>query len=206
MFLAGTIRLPLSWGRVSWKSHHAMMAERAANACAPTDQNLSLKPATRGEQILNHIAYFRMDEGLRIWQRCVTPLRPCHRCSRSQPLRPAAEVVDVIQPPSVASNGFVTGAGNTGAINVKRVSFCPMEMHNVAGIMVQEHPDQLCERGTSFGYNTLVNDFRLETMGERITGIYQHIRCNNQWRTIERNANLSLPCTSGLRGWWRLVH
>jgi len=62
-------------------------------------------------------------------------------------------------------------AGNTGcAINVKKGQFlAPGEMANVAEKIAStgNHNIMLCERGTTFGYNTLVNDFRgLETMAE----------------------------------------
>jgi 2-dehydro-3-deoxyphosphooctonate aldolase (KDO 8-P synthase) len=82
-------------------------------------------------------------------------------------------VVDVIQIPAFLSRqtDLLLAAGNTGKpINVKKGQFlAPGEMHNVAEKIASTGNTQimLCERGTSFGYNTLVNDFRgLETMGE----------------------------------------
>jgi 2-dehydro-3-deoxyphosphooctonate aldolase (KDO 8-P synthase) len=55
-------------------------------------------------------------------------------------------------------------AGQTGAaINVKKGQFlAPWDMHNVAAKIAStgNHKIMLCERGTSFGYNSLINDFR----------------------------------------------
>jgi 2-dehydro-3-deoxyphosphooctonate aldolase (KDO 8-P synthase) len=119
---------------------------------------------------------------------------------------PAAEVVDVIQIPAFLSRqtDLLLAAGNTGKpINVKKGQFlAPWEMHNVAEKIASTGNTQimLCERGTSFGYNTLVNDFRgLETMGE--TGIPRDFRCHTFGATTGWagqfirgvNANLSPP-------------
>jgi 2-dehydro-3-deoxyphosphooctonate aldolase (KDO 8-P synthase) len=62
-------------------------------------------------------------------------------------------------------------AGETGkAINVKKGQFlAPWDMKNVAAKIESTGNTNimLCERGTSFGYNTLVSDFRgLPTMAE----------------------------------------
>ena len=66
---------------------------------------------------------------------------------------------------------MLLAAGETGKpINVKKGQFLgPWEMANVAEKIASTGNDRilLCERGTSFGYNTLVNDFRgLEIMAE----------------------------------------
>jgi 2-dehydro-3-deoxyphosphooctonate aldolase (KDO 8-P synthase) len=78
----------------------------------------------------------------------------------------AAEVCDVLQIPAFLcrQTDLLLAAGMTGkAVNVKKGQFlAPWEMKNVAE-KVQSTGNQkimLCERGTSFGYNTLVNDFR----------------------------------------------
>ena len=59
---------------------------------------------------------------------------------------------------------LLLAAGKTGrAINVKKGQFlAPWDMRNVADKIVSTGNDQilLCDRGTSFGYNTLVSDFR----------------------------------------------
>ncbi|MEX3008005.1 3-deoxy-8-phosphooctulonate synthase [Hoeflea sp. TYP-13] len=85
----------------------------------------------------------------------------------------AAEAVDILQIPAYLcrQTDLLVAAGETGkAINVKKGQFlAPWEMANVAGKIATTGNDNilLCERGTTFGYNTLVNDFRgLPTMAE----------------------------------------
>jgi len=86
---------------------------------------------------------------------------------------PAGEVVDVIQIPAFLcrQTDFLLAAGRTGrAINVKKGQFlAPWDMGNVAEKIASTGNDaiMLCDRGTSFGYNTLVSDFRgLPTMAQ----------------------------------------
>jgi len=77
-----------------------------------------------------------------------------------------ADVVDVLQIPALLcrQTDLLLAAGATGkAINVKKGQFmAPWDMANVAAKIVSTGNRQimLCERGTSFGYNTLVSDFR----------------------------------------------
>ena len=79
---------------------------------------------------------------------------------------PAAEAVDVLQIPAFLSRqtDLLLAAGATGAaINVKKGQFlAPWDMANVVHKIESTGNDRilLCERGTSFGYNTLVNDMR----------------------------------------------
>ncbi len=77
-----------------------------------------------------------------------------------------AEVVDVLQTPALLSRqtDLLLAAGETGkAVNVKKGQFmAPWDMANVAK-KVESTGNMnvmLCERGTSFGYNTLVSDMR----------------------------------------------
>ncbi len=80
--------------------------------------------------------------------------------------KPAAEAVDVLQIPAFLcrQTDLLLAAGRTGRpINVKKGQFlAPWDMANVAAkIASTGNADVLlCERGTSFGYNTLVTDFR----------------------------------------------
>jgi 2-dehydro-3-deoxyphosphooctonate aldolase (KDO 8-P synthase) len=79
---------------------------------------------------------------------------------------PAAEVVDILQIPAFLcrQTDLLLAAGATGrAINVKKGQFlAPWDMANVAAKIASTGNARilLCERGTSFGYNTLVSDFR----------------------------------------------
>jgi 2-dehydro-3-deoxyphosphooctonate aldolase (KDO 8-P synthase) len=77
-----------------------------------------------------------------------------------------AEVVDVLQIPAFLcrQTDLLLAAGRTGkAINVKKGQFlAPWDMANVADKVRSTGNDNvmLCERGASFGYNTLVTDMR----------------------------------------------
>ncbi len=79
---------------------------------------------------------------------------------------PVAEVVDVLQIPAFLSRqtDLLLAAGATGAaINVKKGQFlAPWDMANVAAKIASTGNERilLCERGVSFGYNTLVTDMR----------------------------------------------
>ncbi|WP_084657478.1 3-deoxy-8-phosphooctulonate synthase [Natronohydrobacter thiooxidans] len=79
---------------------------------------------------------------------------------------PAAEVCDVLQIPAFLcrQTDLLLAAGATGrVINVKKGQFlAPWDMGNVAAKVASTGNEKimLCERGTSFGYNTLVSDFR----------------------------------------------
>jgi 2-dehydro-3-deoxyphosphooctonate aldolase (KDO 8-P synthase) len=77
-----------------------------------------------------------------------------------------AEVVDVLQIPAFLcrQTDLLVAAAETGkALNVKKGQFlAPWDMTNVANKIFQSGNDKvlLCERGASFGYNTLVSDMR----------------------------------------------
>ncbi|WP_424813905.1 3-deoxy-8-phosphooctulonate synthase [Roseococcus sp. YIM B11640] len=80
--------------------------------------------------------------------------------------KPAAEAVDVLQIPAFLSRqtDLLLAAGETGAaVNVKKGQFlAPWDMVNVAAKIASTGNERilLCERGASFGYNTLVSDMR----------------------------------------------
>jgi len=77
-----------------------------------------------------------------------------------------AEVVDVLQIPAFLcrQTDLLIAAAQTGrAVNVKKGQFlAPWDMRNVGAKLEAAGCERvlLCERGTSFGYNTLVNDMR----------------------------------------------
>jgi len=79
---------------------------------------------------------------------------------------PAAEAVDVLQIPAFLcrQTDLLLAAGETGrAINVKKGQFlAPWDMQHVAAKIAGTGNENilLCERGASFGYNTLVSDMR----------------------------------------------
>src|SRR6201996_2451680 len=79
---------------------------------------------------------------------------------------PTAEAVDVLQIPAFLSRqtDLILAAAETGAaLNIKKGQFlAPWDMANVAkkAASTGNHRILLCERGVSFGYNTLVSDMR----------------------------------------------
>lgn len=79
---------------------------------------------------------------------------------------PVAEVVDILQIPAFLcrQTDLLIAAAATGAVvNVKKGQFlAPWDMKNVVEKLTQSGNPRvmLTERGSSFGYNTLVSDFR----------------------------------------------
>ncbi|HQT88270.1 MAG TPA: 3-deoxy-8-phosphooctulonate synthase [Acidiphilium sp.] len=79
---------------------------------------------------------------------------------------PVAEAVDVLQIPAFLSRqtDLLLAAGASGrAVNVKKGQFlAPWDMRQVAAKLASTGNQRilLTERGASFGYNTLVSDFR----------------------------------------------
>ena len=155
--------------------HARMMAEKIAEACAPTGTRFIFK-ASYDKANRSSITTMRglgMEEGLTILSKIrdefgcpiLTDVHDAAQCA------PAGEAVDVIQIPAFLcrQTDLLLAAGKTGcAINVKKGQFlAPWDMGNVAEKIASTGNDKimLCDRGTSFGYNTLVSDFRgLPTM------------------------------------------
>jgi len=77
-----------------------------------------------------------------------------------------AKVVDILQIPAFLcrQTDLLTAAAHTGkTLNIKKGQFLsPQDMTHIVDKAVAAGNDQvmLCERGVSFGYNTLVSDFR----------------------------------------------
>ncbi len=91
------------------------------------------------------------------------------------PIDEIATVVDVMQTPAflVRQTNFIQRVARAGKpVNIKKGQFqAPWDMQNVVDKCQEVGNDQimLCDRGTSFGYNTLVSDMRgLASM--RMTG------------------------------------
>jgi len=84
---------------------------------------------------------------------------------RETDLRAAAEVLDILQIPAFLcqQTSLLLAAGKTGKpINVKKGQFMsPDNMKGAVSKILSTGNDRilLCERGTLFGYNNLVNDF-----------------------------------------------
>ena len=175
--IGGTAPFALITGPCQLESldHARMMAEKIAEACAPTGTKFIFK-ASYDKANRSSISTKRglgMDEGLTILDQIrtefgvpvLTDVHDARQCA------PAAQVCDVLQIPAFLcrQTDLLLAAGETGAaINVKKGQFlAPWDMGNVAEKIASTGNERilLCDRGTSFGYNTLVSDFRgLPTM------------------------------------------
>ena len=109
-----------------------------------------------------------IEEGLRILSEVkkqigVPVLTDVHE---DTPLAEVASVVDVLQTPAFLcrQTNFIQNVARTGLpVNIKKGQFlAPWDMQNVVDKAREVGNDQImvCERGVSFGYNTLVSDMR----------------------------------------------
>jgi 3-deoxy-8-phosphooctulonate synthase len=109
-----------------------------------------------------------IEQGLEILQevRETTGLPVMTDVHTEEQCRLVGQVADILQIPAFLcrQTDLLVAAAKTGkAINVKKGQFlAPWDMVNVAQKIAEAgNPNvMLCERGTSFGYNTLVNDMR----------------------------------------------
>lgn len=107
-----------------------------------------------------------IEEGLRILQKVkdtyVLPI--CTDIHEAWQAAPAAEVADILQIPAFLcrQTDLLVAAAKTGkCVNIKKAQFlAAWDMKNCLDKVRQSGNDNvmLCERGTSFGYNTLVVD------------------------------------------------
>ncbi|NOX75122.1 MAG: 3-deoxy-8-phosphooctulonate synthase [Gammaproteobacteria bacterium] len=109
-----------------------------------------------------------IEAGLRILQKVkedigVPVLTDVHEDS---PLDEVASVVDVLQTPAFLcrQTNFIQNVARTGLpVNIKKGQFlAPWDMKNVVDKAIEAGNDNImvCERGVSFGYNTLISDMR----------------------------------------------
>ncbi len=150
--------------------HARMMAERIAEACAATGTRFIFKASydKANRSSLGSERGLGMEKGLEILSRIrdefgcpvLTDVHLPDHCA------PAAEACDVLQIPAFLSRqtDLLIAVGKTGrVINIKKGQFlAPWDMANVAAKVASVGNENilLCDRGTSFGYNTLVSDFR----------------------------------------------
>lgn len=159
------------------RDHAMMMAEKISNLCAKNGAGYIFKASydKANRSSISSARGIGMEEGLRILQdisrefNCPV-ITDVHEASQCQA---ASEAVDILQIPAFLcrQTDLLLAAGKTGKpINIKKGQFlAPWDMWNVAEKIAStgNHDILLCERGTSFGYNTLVNDFRgLQSMAE----------------------------------------
>lgn len=151
-------------------AHARMMCEGLLEACEGTGTRLIFKASydkanrssgatPRGPGIeagLRILADIRAEYGVPV----LTDVHEPGQCAI------AAQAVDVLQIPAFLcrQTDLLLAAGETGkAVNVKKGQFlAPWDMVHVADKIASTGNQRilLCERGTSFGYNTLVTDFR----------------------------------------------
>jgi 2-dehydro-3-deoxyphosphooctonate aldolase (KDO 8-P synthase) len=172
VFIGGEHPIALISGPCQLESHtHArMICESLLEACTPTGTSLIFKASydkanrsslgtarglgmEKGLQILSDI---RAEYGVPV----LTDVHEPGHCAL------AAQAVDVLQIPAFLcrQTDLLLAAGETGlAVNIKKGQFlAPWDMRHVAAKVESTGNTRilLCERGTSFGYNTLVTDFR----------------------------------------------
>ncbi len=157
------------------RDHALMIAEAMAACCAAAGAGFIFKASydKANRTSLSARRGLGMEEGLAI----LAAVRDAVGCPVLTDVHlpddcaPVGGVVDVLQIPAFLSRqtDLLLAAGATGrAINVKKGQFlAPWDMPNVAAKIASTGNENilLCERGTSFGYNTLVADMRaLPTM------------------------------------------
>jgi 2-dehydro-3-deoxyphosphooctonate aldolase (KDO 8-P synthase) len=109
-----------------------------------------------------------LEAGLRILERVKTELGlpVLTDVHEDTPLDEVAAVVDVLQTPAFLcrQTNFIQNVARQGKpVNIKKGQFlAPWDMKNVVDKARQVGNEQImvCERGVSFGYNTLVSDMR----------------------------------------------
>ena len=113
---------------------------------------------------------FGMEEGLRILEKVkaqfdLPVLTDIHTTDL---VKPVSEIVDVLQTPAFLcrQTDFITAVAKSGRpVNIKKGQFlAPGDMTQVVNKAKEANGNKdnimVCERGVSFGYNTLVSDMR----------------------------------------------
>lgn len=152
------------------RDHALMIAETMADACDTAGAGYIFKASydKANRTSLTGKRGLGMEEGLSVLASVketlgvpvLTDIHSPEQCA------PVAEVADVLQIPAFLcrQTDLLLAAGETGAvINIKKGQFlAPWDMPNVAEKVASTGNDAilLTERGTSFGYNTLVADMR----------------------------------------------
>jgi 2-dehydro-3-deoxyphosphooctonate aldolase (KDO 8-P synthase) len=152
------------------ETHAQMIAGQMKEACAAVGAQYVFKASydKANRTSLAGIRGLGIDEGLKVLQSVarandVPVLTDVHTEAQCAI---AAEVVDVLQIPAFLcrQTDMLLAAGNTGkVVNVKKGQWlAPWEMGNIVDKIKSTGNERilLTERGTSFGYNTLVADMR----------------------------------------------
>jgi len=150
--------------------HALMVAAKLAEACARSGAGYIFKGSfdKANRTSLNGIRGVGLDAGLEILTQVrqqigcpvLTDVHAVDQCV------PVSDCVDVLQIPAFLcrQTDLLLAAGATGkAVSIKKGQFlAPWDMPHVAAKVASTGNENilLTERGTSFGYNTLVNDMR----------------------------------------------
>ena len=150
--------------------HALMIADRLAEACNRSGARFVFKGSfdKANRTSLDGVRGVGLDAGLEILTQVkaqigcpvLTDVHSVEQCE------PVAERVDILQIPAFLcrQTDLLLAAGATGkAVNIKKGQFlAPWDMSHVANKVASSGNENilLTERGTSFGYNTLVNDMR----------------------------------------------
>jgi 2-dehydro-3-deoxyphosphooctonate aldolase (KDO 8-P synthase) len=150
--------------------HSLMIAKSMADACAQVGAGYIFKGSfdKANRTSISGKRGVGLAEGLKIMEKVkesvgcpvLTDVHDANQCSE------VASIVDILQIPAFLcrqTDLLIAAAKTSAAINVKKGQFlAPWEMPNVAEKLASTGNKRimLCERGTSFGYNTLVTDMR----------------------------------------------
>jgi len=156
--------------QIESRDHALMMAERIAAVALAVGFDFIYKSSfdKANRSSVSTERGIGIDEGLRILQDVkaafgcpvLTDVHEAGQCAT------VAQAADVLQIPAFLcrQTDLLLAAGQTGAVvNVKKGQFlAPWDMVHVADKIASTGNERilLCDRGTSFGYNTLVSDFR----------------------------------------------
>jgi len=156
--------------QIEGRDHALMCAERLARMAAKAGMGFVYKSSfdKANRTSAGAARGVGMEKGLRIFEAVkaavgcpvLTDVHLPAQCA------PVSEVVDVLQIPAFLcrQTDLLVAAAETGAaVNVKKGQFlAPWDMKHVAAKITGAGNDRvmLTERGTSFGYNTLVSDMR----------------------------------------------
>ena len=150
--------------------HSLMIAKSMAEACSRVGAGFIFKGSfdKANRTSISGKRGVGLVEGLKIMEKVKTAvgcpvLTDVHDASQCSEV---ASIVDILQIPAFLcrqTDLLIAAAKTDAAINVKKGQFlAPWEMPNVAEKLASTGNNRimLCERGTSFGYNTLVTDMR----------------------------------------------
>ena len=148
------------------------VAEELKNVCLKPDVSFIFKSSFDKANRSSNSTFrgFGMEEGLRILEKVkaqfdLPVLTDIHTTDQ---VKPVSEIVDVLQTPAFLcrQTDFITAVAKSGRpVNIKKGQFlAPGDMTQVVNKAKEANGNKdnimVCERGVSFGYNTLVSDMR----------------------------------------------